>query len=201
MLFVLKVPDDLGSSMAIDIFLLCIKSCHDLSIIVPLKILNSLVSSCNFLSNDGIHLSLSVSLELVHLFLGSQYCLVERIGELGFDFSKLSFLDSNLRIKFSTYASHKLFECFAFIFDCFLKLCNEFLDLFVVLVVVTVVTKRMAILIFLLFLGLCVFEDFDLFALQMLDLFLNLLSGLLDSLNSGMFLSFNLVKDRPQHGD
>jgi hypothetical protein len=71
----------------------------------------------------------------------------------------------------------------------------------VVLVVVTVVTKSMAILIILLFLGLCVFEDFDLFALQMLDLFLNLLSGLLDSLNSGMFLSFNLVKDRPQHGD
>ena len=69
-----------------------------------------------------------------------------------------------------------------------------------VLVVVTVMVVE-SILIFLLFLDLCVFKDFDLVTLQMLDLFLNLLSGLLDSLNSGMFLSFNLVKDRPQHSD
>ena len=200
MFFVLEAPDDLGSSMSIDIFLLRIKFCQSFSIIVPFEILNSLVSSCNFLSNDDIHLSLSVSLELVHLFLSSQYCLVERIGELRFDFGKLSFFDSNLRIKFSAYASHKLFECFALIFDCFLKLCDEFLDFFVVLVVVTVMEVE-RILIFLLFLDLGVFKDFDLVTLQVLDLFLNLLSGLLDSLNSGMFLSFNLVKDRPQHSD
>ena len=58
-----------------------------------------------------------------------------------------------------------------------------------------------SILVFLLFLDLSVFKDFDLVTLQVLDLFLNLLSGLLDSLNSSMFLSFNLIKDRPQHGD
>ena len=69
-----------------------------------------------------------------------------------------------------------------------------------VLVVVTVMVVE-SILIFLLFLDLSVFKDFDLVTLQMLDLFLNLLSGLLDPLNSGMFLSFNLVKDRPQHSD
>ena len=69
-----------------------------------------------------------------------------------------------MRIKFSAYSSDKLFKCFALIFKSFLKLCDEFLDLFVVMIVVAVVVIK-AILIFLLLCNLCVFKDFDLVAL------------------------------------